>query len=277
MPSSRPDWLETQRGNAPLLMSLPHTGLQIPVDCQDNLTSLWLACKDCDWWIEKLYDFARDLDATVVRTRLSRTVIDVNRDPAGITLYPGQFTTGLCPVTTFDNEPLYRDDKGPDAEEIARRKMQYFAPYHDALQTELDRLRATHRTVVLYDCHSIRSVIPALFEGTLPHFNIGTHEGRACHADLTQEIAAQCAASGLQHVVNGRFKGGYITRHYGAPEKGVHVVQMELACRTYMPEPLGTVNEAQWPTAYDTAYAEPARATLVKVLESCRSFALKHG
>jgi N-formylglutamate deformylase len=199
----------------------------------------------------------------------------VNRDPSGATLYPGQFTTGLCPLTTFDGEPLYHNGKAPDMQEIARRKEHYFAPYHAALQAEINRLRANHGAVVVYDCHSIRSVIPALFEGMLPHFNIGTNEGKACHPGLTAEIAAHCAASGMEHVVNGRFKGGYITRKYGAPETGVHAVQMELACRTYMPESPGPVDEQQWPTAYDPVYAAPARATLLKVLDACRHFALK--
>lgn len=269
------DWLEIRRGQAPLLVSVPHTGTDIPEPYQKGLVSLWRARKDCDWWIETLYDFARDLDATIVRTRISRTVIDVNRDPAGVSLYPGQFTTGLCPVTTFDGEPLYSEGAAPDEAAIAGRRAHYFDPYHDALKGELARLRGQHRTVALYDCHSIRSVIPALFEGTLPHFNIGTNEGRSCDPALTEKIAGHCAASGMSHVVNGRFKGGYITRQYGRPEEGVHAVQMELGCRAYMHEKLGPVDETNWPTPYDPGYAAPARATLIKILETCRDFALQ--
>lgn len=267
------DWLEIHQGTAPLLVSVPHTGIEIPAPYQDGLVSLWRARKDCDWWIETLYDFARDLGATIVRTRISRTVIDVNRDPVGGSLYPGQFTTGLCPTTTFDAEPLYVEGAAPDEASIAARRATYFDPYHAALQSEIARLRALHPVIALYDCHSIRSVIPSLFEGTLPHFNIGTNEGKSCAPELTEKVAALCASSGLSHVVNGRFKGGYITRAYGAPDRGVHAVQMELGCRTYMHEKLGAVDESNWPTPYDASYAAPARATLISILETCRDFA----
>ncbi len=267
------DWLEIRRGEAPLLVSIPHTGIDIPDELQTGLVSLWRARKDCDWWIETLYDFARDLDATIVRTRISRTVIDVNRDPAGVSLYPGQFTTGLCPATTFDNEPLYKDGAAPDEAAIARRRALYFDPYHQALKDEIKRLRAQHSVIALYDCHSIRSIIPDLFEGTLPHFNIGTNEGRSCAPVLADAIAQLCQASGLTSVVNGRFKGGFITREYGRPHDGVHAVQMELGCRAYIDEPLGPVDESNWPTPYDPDYAAPVRATLIDILKTCRDFA----
>jgi N-formylglutamate deformylase len=276
MTASPSDWLEIRRGSAPLIISIPHTGTTIPAAYEAGLVSPWLARKDCDWHIETLYAFAADLDATIIRTAISRTVIDVNRDPAGVSLYPGQFTTGLCPVTTFDGEALYRDGAAPTPQEIAARRERYFDPYHAALRAEITRLKASHRTLVLYDCHSIRSVIPALFEGELPHFNIGSNAGASCDPRLIGEIAAHCAASGLRHVVNGRFKGGTITREYGAPAKGVHAVQMELACRAYIDEPTGLVSDANWPTLYDPAYAAPVRATLTHILQSCRAFALGH-
>ena len=268
-----PDWLKLRRGEAPLVISLPHTGTDIPAPMQPALRSLWLARKDADWWIDTLYDFAGELDATVIRTSVSRTVIDVNRDPSGLSLYPGQATTELCPTTSFDGEPLYHDGHQPDAAEIERRKAAYFTPYHDLLGHEIARLRAQHPKVVLYDCHSIRSVIPRLFDGTLPHFNIGTNSGLACDDALTQAVEAHCAASGLDVVVNGRFKGGSITRLNGKPAAGAHAIQMELACRTYLDEPLGDVSEQNWPTPYDPAFAAPVRATLRSILQSCLDFA----
>ncbi len=267
------DWLKVRCGHVPLVISLPHTGTDIPADMQHALRSLWLARKDADWWIETLYDFAAEMDATVIRTTVSRTVIDVNRDPSGVSLYPGQATTELCPTTSFDGEPLYLDGQQPDAIEIEKRKTRYFKPYHDLLQEEVTRLRAQHPKVVLYDCHSIRSVIPRLFEGTLPHFNIGTNSGLACAEALTKSVEAHCVASGLEVVVNGRFKGGSITRLNGKPEAGVHAIQMELACRAYLDEPLGPVSEQNWPTPYDPAYAGPVRATLRAILDSCLDFA----
>ena len=269
---AHPPWLTVRRGEAPLLLSMPHTGTEIPAPLEQRFASPWLARKDADWWIDRLYDFAADLDATIVRTAISRSVIDVNRDPSGASLYPGQATTGLCPNETFDGEPLYRDGAVPDATEIAERRTAYFDPYHGAVAAELARLRARHRRVVLYDCHSIRSVIPRLFEGTLPTFNIGTNSGAACAPALAEAVAAACAASGMGHVVNGRFKGGYITRAYGKPDKGVHAIQMELACRSYLPEPSGTPDSTNWPPAFDPAYAAPVRATLREVLVACSRF-----
>ncbi len=267
------DWLTVIRGDVPLVVSLPHTGTEIPAEYERGLVSPWLARKDADWWIEQLYDFTAGLDATVIRTAVSRTVIDVNRDPSGVSLYPGQATTELCPTTTFDGELLYEPGTDPTTEEVADRRARFFDPYHATLRAEIERLRARHASVVVYDCHSIRSVIPRLFDGTLPHFNIGTNGGTTCAPALSEAIEKICVSSGFSHVVNGRFKGGYITRSLGKPEAGVHAVQMELACRGYMREPLGPVSEGAWPTAYDEAYAAPMRATLTRILETCLTFA----
>ena len=275
MKRSTPDWLTIRQGQAPLLVSLPHTGTEIPAALAGDHVSPWLARKDADWWIEKLYDFAEALDATIIRTAISRTVIDVNRDPSGISLYPGQATTELCPTTTFDGEPLYIAGKAPDENSIKSRYHTYFSPYHTAIKTELVRLRESHSTVVIYDCHSIRSVVPRLFEGELPNFNIGTNTGAACAPELTATIETICDASSFSRVTNGRFKGGYITRSYGAPERGIHAVQMELACRSYMDETPGPVSEAEWPTPYDPDYALPVRAVLINILQSCLDFAQK--
>lgn len=272
MSTEHPDWLTVIRGDAPLVVSLPHTGTEIPAEYERGLVSPWLARKDADWWIEQLYDFAAGLDATVIRTAVSRTVIDVNRDPSGVSLYPGQATTELCPTTTFDGELLYEPGTDPTTEEVADRRARFFDPYHATLRAEIERLRARHASVVVYDCHSIRSVIPRLFDGTLPHFNIGTNGGTTCAPALSEAIEKICVGSGFSHVVNGRFKGGYITRSLGRPEAGVHAVQMELACRGYMREPLGPVSEGQWPTPYDEAYAEPVRSALTLVLQTCLTF-----
>lgn len=271
--STDPNWLTVIRNDAPLVVSLPHTGTEIPAEYERGLVSPWLARKDADWWIERLYDFAPSLGATVIRTTISRTVIDVNRDPSGVSLYPGQATTELCPSTTFDGEPLYEPGAEPNAEEIAERRPRFFDPYHATLHAEIERLRSRHDTVVVYDCHSIRSVIPRLFDGTLPHFNIGTNGGTTCAPSLSDAIETICAGSGFSHVVNGRFKGGYITRSLGRPETGVHAVQMELACRGYMKEPLGPVSEGDWPSAYDEDYAAPMRAALTLILQTCLTFA----
>jgi N-formylglutamate deformylase len=269
----RPSWLSVQGGSAPLLLCMPHTGTDIPPGIEKQLHSQWLARKDTDWWVERLYAFAPRLGASVVRTALSRSVIDVNRDPSGASLYPGQATTALCPTTTFDGEALYRAGAAPQAQEIEARRREYFEPYHAAVRGELARLRAQHAQVVLYDCHSIRSRIPRLFSGSLPHFNIGSFNGASCDPRLARAIEAVCATTGFSRVTNGRFQGGYTTRHYGRPAEGVHAVQMELACRGYMHEELGPVSEKSWPTPYDPVYAAPMRATLTRILQACLDFA----
>ena len=268
-----PPWLTVEQRGAPLMVSFPHTGTDIPPDIEARCVSPWLARKDADWWIDQLYAFARDLGATVIHTAISRTVIDVNRDPSGVSLYPGQNTTELVPTTTFDGEPLWKAGQAPDAAEIEQRKATYFAPYHTALAAEIARLRGKHARVALYDCHSIRSMIPRLFPGELPVMNIGTNAGASCDVDLAEPIAAIACASRFSAVVNGRFKGGYITRQYGKPDEGVHAVQMELACRGYMREPVGPVEASNWPIPFDPAYAAGIRSTLRAILETCLHFA----
>ncbi len=268
-----PSWLTVERREAPLIVSFPHTGTDIPPEIEARCVSLWLARKDADWWINRLYDFVREMGATTIHTAISRTVIDVNRDPSGASLYPGQNTTELVPTTTFDGESLWRTGQAPNAADIAQRKQAYFEPYHAALAAEIDRLRGQHACIVLYDCHSIRSIIPRLFPGELPVMNIGTNGGTSCDMDLAEPITAIAAASRFSVAVNGRFKGGYITRRYGAPEQGVHAVQMELACRGYMREPVGPVDERSWPVPYDIAHAAEIRRALTAILETCLRFA----
>ncbi len=269
-------WLEIHRGEAPLIVSFPHTGTELPADIEPRLVSPWLARKDADWWVHRLYDMARELGATTVRTGISRTVIDVNRDPSGASLYPGQATTGLCPLTTFDGEPLYRAGLEPDAAAIAVRRERWFGPYHAALGEELRRLKATHRCVVLYDAHSIRSRVPRLFEGELPHFNIGTYHGASCDPALRRGIEAACADPRFSSVTDGRFVGGWTTRHYADPEHGVHTVQMELACRGYLDEP-ALPDGGNWPAPYDPGRAAPLRALLERALRHCIDFANSQG
>jgi N-formylglutamate deformylase len=262
-----PEWLSVQRGSAPLLVSLPHTGTDLKA-LEPRLVSAWLARKDADWWVDQLYEFAAGFGATVVRTSISRTIIDVNRDPSGASLYPGQATTDLCPTTTFDGEPLYRSGESPDEAEIAARKAAYFDPYHAALGAEIARLRGLHGAIVLYDCHSIRSVIPRLFEGELPAFNLGTNNGASADASLTEGVVGILKASGQSFVVNGPFKGGWITRKLGNPSGGVHALQMELACRAYLREPVAPVDDRCWPAPYDASFAEPTRRTLQNVFQT---------
>jgi N-formylglutamate deformylase len=265
------DFVEIHRGTAPLIVGFPHTGADLPPELEDAFVSPWLVRKDADWWVHELYAFARDLGATTVRTRLSRSVIDCNRDPSGASLYPGQATTGLCPAETFDGEPLY-SGTGPDEAEIQRRRIAYFDPYHAALKAELERLRNQHPRIVLYDAHSIRSHIPRLFDGELAELNIGTNAGTSCAPALADAVEALCAGSGRSHVRDGRFRGGWTTRHYGQPAQDVHAIQMELAIRSYHPEP-ATPTPGNWPGDFDSAFSAPLASTLSDILKACLAFA----
>jgi len=265
-------WLEIRRGNAPLLVSFPHSGTEIVRRLEGRFVSPWLARKDTDWWIDRLYGFAGDLGATTVRTSVSRSVIDVNRDPSGASLYPGMATTELCPTTTFDGEPLYRPDDMPGGEEITSRRSTWFDPYHNTLAEEVARLRRVHPIVVLYDAHSIRSTIPRLFDGELPHFNIGTNSGASCSNALAEAVRNVCCTGSASTALNGRFKGGWTTRRYGRPEAGVHAIQMELSCRAYLREPT-VVTPRSWPVPFDATYAAPASKVLGRALRACLAFA----
>lgn len=225
------------RGEAPLLVSLPHDGTEVPEAIAARMLPAARAVPDTDWFVSRLYDFARGLGASVLVPRFSRYVVDLNRPPDDVSLYPGQNTTGLCPAVRFDGEPVYLPGQAPGPDEVASRVDTYWRPYHDALADELARLRARHGRVLLWEGHSIRGTVPFLFEGRLPDLNLGTAAGAscalACQARLEAVLAAQSAYS---WVANGRFKGGYITRHYGQPAQGVDAVQLELAQATYMDE-----------------------------------------
>ncbi|WP_042300317.1 N-formylglutamate deformylase [Paraburkholderia kururiensis] len=245
------DLYTLERGNAPLLISIPHLGTTIPAPLRGRYTDTALTLADTDWHLDRLYAFAAALGATVLGATVSRYVIDLNRPPNDESLYPGQTTTGLCPGQTFRGEPLYRDGCEPDAQEKGRRVVEYWQPYHAALAAELARLRERHAHVLLWEAHSIASVLPRLFDGKLPDLNIGTQDGRTVAPSVQRAIEREAAASPHTWVANGRFKGGYITRAFGNPSGGVHAVQLEMCQSTYMSE--------THPFAY-----EPARAAAVQ-------------
>jgi N-formylglutamate deformylase len=226
------------RGTAPLLISLPHDGSHIPDDIAARMRPNAQRSVDTDWHVGRLYEpLAKALGASVIRPLASRYVVDLNRPADGQALYPGKRETGLVSTIGFDGELLYLDGDEPTAEEMQRRVNVYWRPYHDALSQELERLRAEHGRVVLWDGHSIRSQVPMLFEGQLPDFNLGTADGASCSAVLQEQLKeALGAQSRYSFVVNGRFKGGYITRHYGRPAEGVQAVQLELSQLNYMDE-----------------------------------------
>lgn len=228
---------ELHAGAAPLLVSLPHVGTRIPEALRSRLTARALEVEDTDWHLDRLYDFVRGLGASLIVPRHSRFVIDLNRPPENTPMYAGANNTELCPTRFFSGEPIYREGCAPDAAEIDARRATYWQPYHDALHAEMARLHAVHGHAVLFDGHSIRSVLPWLFEGKLPDLNLGTASGASCAPGL--RAALQAVLEGQQaftQVVDGRFKGGYITRSLGRPAQGWHAVQLEMCWSTYMQE-----------------------------------------
>ena len=263
---SAPPLFRFHQGSAPLLVSIPHGGVYLPPLLAERLSPEARAVPDTDWHLERLYAFAKDLGASVLAATHSRYVIDLNRPPDGASLYPGQNVTGLCPVDTFDETPLYPLGDLPGPDEIAARRAAVWAPYHAQLRAELERIRAAHGVAVLWDAHSIRSVLPRFFEGKLPDLNLGTADGASCAPALAQELLriAQ-SAPGYTAVLNGRFKGGHITRHYGAPARNIHAVQLEMTQCSYMQEAP--------PFAYLPERAEQVRPHLRRLLEAALEFA----
>lgn len=224
-------------GTAPLLLSLPHVGTEIPSELKPRLVERALAVEDTDWHLERLYGFVREMGASVIVPRHSRYVIDLNRPPENAPMYPGVNNTELCPTRFFSGDALYRPGQAPDDAEVQARVQRYWRPYHQALRDELARLRERHGHVVLFDGHSIKGELPWLFEGRLWDLNLGTADGRSCAPALRSALAAVLAGqSRYTQVVDGRFKGGHITRQLGRPEEGIHAVQLEMSWRCYMDE-----------------------------------------
>ena len=231
------DVFTLHRGDAPLLLSLPHDGSLIPPALAQRMVPAARRAPDTDWHVSRLYAFARELGASILVPRHSRYVVDLNRPEDVVSLYPGQNTTGLCPIVQFSGEPVYLEGQGPDAAEVAARVDTYWRPYHQSLQSELARIHARHGRAVLWEGHSIRGVVPFLFEGRLPDLNLGTAAGASCSPVLQSRLEAVLAAQDeYDWVANGRFKGGHITRHYGDPGNGIDAVQLEISQRNYMDE-----------------------------------------
>ncbi len=225
------------RGTSPLFVSLPHDGTLLPDDIAARMTPSARRVPDTDWHVSRLYAFARELGASVIVPHYSRYVVDLNRPPDDTSLYPGQNTTGLCPIVQFSGASVYLEGQEPTHDEVLTRVARFWHPYHGALAGEIARIKAVHGRAVLWEGHSIRSVVPWLFEGRLPDFNLGTANAASCSADLQRKLVAVLEAQrDYSFVVNGRFKGGHITRNYGKPAAGVDAIQLELAQLNYMDE-----------------------------------------
>jgi N-formylglutamate deformylase len=254
-----PPLFEIASGDTPLLLSMPHSGTYLPPDLAARMTGAAREVPDTDWFIPQLYQFAGELGATVLQATHSRYVVDLNRPPDGVPLYPGRRETGVCPIETFDGEALYGAGDEPTQDEIAARLQQFWRPYHDQLAALVAARVARHGRCLLWDAHSIHSMVPGLFDGRLPDLNVGTADGRSCSAAIAGRIVDKLSSQSIfSVVVNGRFKGGYITRHYGLPDAGIDAVQLEIAQAAYL-------NEARAPQ-YDAVRARPLQLLLRQTL-----------
>jgi N-formylglutamate deformylase len=251
-------------GKFPLLVSIPHTGTDVPHPISESFTEQARKLVDTDWDLDRLYDLPILRDCSLIQARTSRYVIDLNRPKTDDNLYPGQNTTGLCPTVTFAGDIIYHAGREPSESEIETRIATYWQPYHSMISEELNRLRTAHGRVVLFDAHSIASEVPRLFAGRLPDFNFGTNRGQSCSVDF-QSLVDQFAGNELSDfssVINGRFIGGYITRHYGRPTKNVEALQLELSQATYMDEVSG-----KWSSEKATHVQQFLSKLLTRILE----------
>lgn len=257
---------DLHRGTSPVILAFPHVGTYVPPDVEDRLNANGRLLADTDWHVDRLYDGLLP-SASTIRATHHRYVIDAGRDPTGVSLYPGQNTTGLVPETDFDAVPIWQDGATADAAETARRIAAYHAPYHAALAEEVARVRAAHGVAIVFDCHSIRSNIPFLFEGTLPDFNVGTVDGASCNPAVEAAVIEVArAAPGYSAVLNGRFRGGWATRRYADPAAGIHTIQLELAQSTHL------MTEAP-PFAFDPPKAARLRTHLARMLARLEALA----
>ncbi len=256
---------ELHRGDSPLIIDVPHAGTALPDDIRARLTDAARTLPDTDWHVEKLYAFACEAGITLMAATHSRYVVDLNRNPDGVALYAGADNTELCPTRTFGNEAIYVESAAPAQSEVSARAANYFAPYHAKLAAEIERVRTRHGHAVVLDGHSIRAEVPRFFQGRLPDLNLGTADGTSCAADLQAAATSVLAAANrFTHVVNGRFKGGYITRQYGRPAQGVHLLQLEIAEDCYM-------DEAP-PYRFDAARAQPLIDVLKQLVQPLQAW-----
>ncbi|MEQ9490634.1 MAG: N-formylglutamate deformylase [Alphaproteobacteria bacterium] len=248
------------QGSTPLLVSVPHAGTAIPERIATKLTQQARVVPDTDWYVDRLYRFVEDIGGSMIVANYSRTVVDLNRPSTSESLYPGQNTTGLIPTALFTGDPVYQEGKEPTPDQMQERIRKYWEPYHNAIRTELDRLRKEHGRAMLWDAHSILSEVPWLFDGKLPDMNLGTNDGKSCDPALAAAVEAVAAKSDYSHVLNGRFKGGFITRNYGDPENNIHAIQLELCQSAYM-------NEDK-PRTFRVDLAEQVRPVIRGMLET---------
>ena len=247
------------RGTTPLLVSVPHAGTNIPERMATKLTGEARVVPDTDWYVDRLYRFVEEIGGSMIVANYSRLVVDLNRPSTAESLYPGQNTTGLIPTSLFTGEPVYQEGKEPNAQQVKDRIQKYWDPYHTTIRLELDRLRKEHGRAMLWDAHSILSEVPWLFDGKLPDMNLGTNSGASCDPELAAAVEAVAAASDYSHILNGRFKGGFITRNYGDPANNIHAIQLELCQSAYM-------NEYK-PRTFRVDLAEQVRPVIREMLE----------
>lgn len=250
-------------GEGPLLVSNPHSGTFIPDNIKARMTPEGQAVPDTDWHVDQLYGFLSEQNVPTITATHSRYVVDLNRAVDDHSLYPGQFTTGLFPEVTFDGEAIYKQGNGVSDKEKHQRIEAYWRPYHDMLLEQLEKIKGEYGYALLWDAHSIKSEVPVFFAGRLPDLNFGTNGGKSCALDVEETFAPLLQTfPAYSHVFNGRFKGGFITRHYGRPDEGIHAIQLELSQTTYLDEAANS---------YDEKKAQRLAGLLEKLVRAFRS------
>ena len=257
--------IEIKQGTGPIVLAMPHSGTYLPTEIYDKLNDNGKELADTDWHLMELYDGLQP-NAAIVKANFHRYVIDANRCPDGVSLYPGANTTTLCPLIDFVNKPIWQEGLVPTESDIEPRIKLFHTPYHKALHEALQTARSNHGYAIIYDCHSIRSNIPFLFDGALPNLNIGTNDSKSCDSKIEQIAENICKKSSFSTVTNGRFKGGWTTRHYGKPETDIHAIQMEITQSSYMQE------HAPW--EYSNEKANILRQTLANILSEIEGIKL---
>lgn len=221
----------------PIFVSVPHCGTAFPQELVEQFDpALAVAPDDTDWFVDTLYDFVSEMGISMIAAHYSRWVIDLNRDPDSKPLYTdGRIITALCPTTTFTGQPLYLDKRQEvSGEEVTRRVGLYYRPYHDKIKEILAEMKKKHGRVLLWDCHSIRQIVPTIQQDKFPDLILGDADGTSASQALTSIALKTLGSEKYRLSHNHPFKGGFITRHFGTPANQQHALQLEMTKVNYM-------------------------------------------
>ncbi|MBT8142061.1 MAG: hypothetical protein HKN88_03325 [Gammaproteobacteria bacterium] len=216
----------------PVLASIPHSGTYVPDDIRVLFANKSVAhLPMTDWFLYHLYDFLPGLGVSVVAANVSRYVIDMNRSPLPLELYPGRFETKLVADSDFQGRSIF--SSYPSQQQIDLYTQQVHVPYHRALQQCLTSLQQAHGKVYLFDLHSIAKSATLIHAELDKDIYLGDRDGNSCSGQWTQMIADEFMQHKFSVQKNQPYKGGYITHHYGQ-DANVEALQIEMNQEVYM-------------------------------------------